>query len=521
MMRVIDPSPFGRTPKFVSAGHVRAFCWSLLVAAAATPVSVRAQTWTAQAAVQANLTATNNAELSATGRNDLITTVQPTFSISGESAALRLNARLGADLVSYARNSQPNRVSPVIRADLNATLAQRLLFLDSSVDVHQAEIDPYSSRAENDTTSNRRTSSTYRISPYLNYELSPQSTVLARHEEVVSRSDSELLTNQRYSTTQLRADYKGSPFGGYVTLLKDETRYSENSESDWSMESFKVSGDVLIGGELVLGPSFGVERSKFLLEDQTDRVYGAHVRWNPGERTQLTAELEQRFFGVGWDLSLRHRTPFMTFSVSWNRAPVTSTTSVGVVPAGADLNVFLNSILITRYPNPAERTAFVNNLVSTRGLSTSLPGAIDIMANYAQLQNRASGTWVFLGARNTVTLSVYRQTLRQLTREGSVIIGMAPAGSDNQQTGATLALNRRLTPQMSMDLTSTLSKIRGLALREGDVTDQQTHRFALTRSMSARSTLSMGLQYSKFDTTLIGLDSYAATAVFVGLNHRF
>ena len=47
--------------------------------------------------------------------------------------------------------------------DLNATLAPRLLFLDSSVDVHQAEIDPYSSRAENSTTSNRRTSSTYRV----------------------------------------------------------------------------------------------------------------------------------------------------------------------------------------------------------------------------------------------------------------------------------------------------------------------------------------------------------------------
>ena len=112
--------------------------------------------------MHANLTATNNAELESGGSADLITTVQPTFSIVGESAAVRLNARIGADLVSYARNSQPNRVSPVIRADLNATLARRLLFLDSSVDVHQAEIDPYSSRAENSTTSNRRTSSTYR-----------------------------------------------------------------------------------------------------------------------------------------------------------------------------------------------------------------------------------------------------------------------------------------------------------------------------------------------------------------------
>ncbi|MEQ1686692.1 MAG: TIGR03016 family PEP-CTERM system-associated outer membrane protein [Burkholderiaceae bacterium] len=520
-MRVIALSPLDQTPGFISAWRVRPFCCSLLLALA--PALGQAQTWTTQAAVQANLTATNNAELLASGsdRKDLITTVRPTFSIAGESAAIRLNARIGADLVDYARRSQPNRVSPVVRADLNATLAERLFFLDSSVDVHQAEIDPYSSRAENSTTSNRRTSSTYRISPYLNYEFSPQSSVLARHAEAISRSDSEQLTNQRFSTSQVRADYKGAPFGGYVTVLKDETRFADRSESDWSLESFKSSGDVLIGGELVVGPSFGAERSKFLLEDQSDSVYGAHVRWNPGARTQLAAEVERRFFGTGWDLSLRHRTPFMTFAVLWNRAPVTSTTSVGVVPAGADLSAFLSSILTTRYPNPAERSAFVSNLVASRGLNTNVPGAIDIMANYAQLQNRASASWVLLGPRNTVTLSVYRQTLRQLTRADSVIAGMTPAGSDNQQTGATLSFNRRLTPQMSAELNSTLSKIRGLALREGDVTDQQTHRMSLSRSMSPRSTVSMGLQYTKFDTTLIGLDSYTAIAAFVGLNHRF
>ncbi len=521
MRLVVAASPIRGQAGFRRFGNGRTCGW--LLATAMVPTVAQAQIWTTQATVQATLTATNNAELTASGsdRKDLITTVQPTFSIAGESPALRLNARIGADLVNYARHSQPNRVAPVIRADLNATLAERLFFLDSSVDVHQAEVDPYSSRAENNTTSNRRTSSTYRISPYLNYEFSPQTSVLARHEEAISRSDSELLTNQRFSTSQLRAEYKSAPFGGYVTVLKDETRFTDRTESNWSLESFKVSGDVLIGGELALGPSVGAERSKFLLEDQSDTVYGAHVRWNPGERTQLLAEVERRFFGTGWDLSLRHRTPFMTFALLWNRAPVTSTTSVGVVPAGADLSAFLGSILTTRYPNPAERSAFVSNLIATRGLNTNVAGAIDIMANYAQLQNRASGTWVLLGARNTVTLSVYRQTLRQLTRPDSVITGMAPAGSDNQQTGATLSFNRRLTPQMSVDLTSTTSKIRGLALREGDVTDQQTHRLSVTRSMSARSTVSAGLQYTKFDTTLVGLDSYTAIAAFVGLNHRF
>ena len=142
--------------------------------------------------------------------------------------------------------------------------------------------------------------------------------------------------------------------------------------------------------------------------------------------------------------------PFMTFSVNWNRSPVTSTTSVGVVPAGADLSAFLNSILVTRYPNPAERNALVSNLMATRGLNTSVPGTIDIMANYAQLQNRVRARPGFssgLAIRDAVGLPANAAAAHAVGRVGH---RHGPAGSDNQQTGATLSLNRRLTPQMSI-----------------------------------------------------------------------
>jgi hypothetical protein len=36
-----------------------------------------------------------------------------------------------------------------------------------------------------------------------------------------------------------------------------------------------------------------------------------------------------------------------------------------------------------------------------------------------------------------------------------------------------------------------------------------------------RTGVSAGIQYNKFRTTVFGLNPYAATSAFVGLNHRF
>ena len=485
--------------------------------------SLSAQTWTTQATIHVNAAATTNGALAPAGeqRKDLVTTLQPTFQLSGQGELLRLNALVSADLVSYARDSQPDRVSPRVRFDLGATLAERLLYIDSSIDVHQTEVDPFAPRAEIGAGATRQTTSTYRISPHLNYALSPQSTLLARHEEVLSRSDAGATPNQHFSRTMLRAERRPTPYGGSLELSKDDARFSGNGEGRWTIESVKAIGDVAINAEFVVGPIIGVDQTTFLFEEHRDHRYGAHLRWSPGERTQLLAVLEHRFFGTGWDLSLRHRTPFMSFSLRWNRTPVTSATSVVAAPAATDLSTFLDAILTTRYPDAAARAALVSRLVSTRGLRTNLPGAIEIFANYAQLQNGATATWVLLGSRNTLTSTVYQQTLRQLTRSGDVTGGVQLAGADNRQTGATLGLNRRLTPQMAADLTSSWSRITGVAARSGDRTAQRTHRLAVLRTLSERTGLSLGAQYDKLGTIVVGFGSYEATSAFIGLNHRF
>ena len=487
------------------------------------PPKAAAQGWTVNSAVDGLVTASSNAN-HATGdaaRKDVIASVQPSFYLVGQSGFYRVHATVGAELVAYANATQPNRAYPLILANGNATLNPRFLFVDAAVSSRVAERDAYASRTDSGTTENRQILTTYRISPYINYDISPASSFYARHEEMYSHSNAVLAANQLFSNTEVRLTRKPLPFGGSLEFANHTVQYSGAGDSKWSNDTLKAKGDIGIAGELVFGPTLGAEHTKLFLEDHNDALYGAHLTWIPNERVSLKAEVEKRFFGVGGRLDAHHRSPFMSFALQVERIPVTTASSLGVGASGSNLSTFLDSILTTRFPDPAARQAIVTDLVTSRGLQTKLQGSVDILAEYAQLQDRAQATWMLLGSRNIIVFSIYGQRLRQLTREGETGGGLVIANQDNRQVGGTVSLNRRLSPQVTLDMSAVFSKIDGLGLRKGDASRDRTFRISAVRMIAPRTGVSIGMQYTNFDSNIPGIDSYRAPSAFVGMNHRF
>jgi uncharacterized protein (PEP-CTERM system associated) len=503
------------------------------------PVQTHAQAqnsraWNSEAALQVNTTATTNAALAPSGaaRKDLVTSIQPSYQLSGQGAHFKLKARVGADVVNSARgtpnnantNNQNTRISPLVQTELNAMLVEKLVLIDSSINIASSELNAYAPRIEMGTAQNRQRVSTYRLSPYVNYKVSEKTLLLARHEEVISDTAASMNTEairQRFSNTQLRAERKPTPWGGSLEFSKQQTRLSAQGTARWSLTSYKAVGDWAMTDELVAGPVWGQERSTLLLQDQVDNLYGLHLQWKPSERTLFSAEVAHRFFGTGWDVNLRHRTALTSFVLEWNRVPVTTVNALGATTS-TQLSGFLDAILTGQYPNAVERAALVNDLIDSRGLRADLPNAVNVTVRYAQLQTGVNATWVLLGARNTLALSAYRQTRQRLARSGDLLSNsLSVNAQDNRQTGASLNLSRRLTPQLSAALTSSWSRIRGLALRAADVSDEQIYRLTMTQLQSPRTGISTGLQYNRFRTTVVGINSYSATAAFVGLSHRF
>jgi len=210
----------------------------------------------------------------------------------------------------------------------------------------------------------------------------------------------------------------------------------------------------------------------------------------------------------------------MTMAVAMNREPV-GFSGISALASDNDLNQYLDAILTTRYPDPVSRQAQVDEVINSRNLRTRFPEAVDTLSGYAQLRSRASATLVWLGSRNTFSISGYSQTLRRLTRSDEPAADPSENISDSRQTGAAVEINRRLTPQMSLGAVAQWAKVVGLAARDGDESHERSLRVSLSKNLSPRTTLAVGLQYRELRTTVAALNSYDETSGFAALSLRY
>jgi len=162
----------------------------LAAAAALLPMAAHAQVWNTAAALEMSLTATDNGALASDGvkRNDLITSLTPQFRIARRGANFGLSAELSANLVNYANHSEADRVLPAAKAQLDATLVERLLFVDASADVHSVESDPFRGLVDAAPSGNTDTLSSVRLSPFIDYQISPRMNLVARLDEGLTTS---------------------------------------------------------------------------------------------------------------------------------------------------------------------------------------------------------------------------------------------------------------------------------------------------------------------------------------------
>jgi uncharacterized protein (PEP-CTERM system associated) len=471
--------------------------------------------------VSSQIGATDNGHLDPKGqeRSDVILSVRPQLRMSRRSAAMKFDLDAAVTLFGYTNGSQQGGAVPDLRASLQSTLVDRWVYLDARAHIRQSEADEFGTRAYQGSDVNRRIEGIYQISPYIEREIDSNTTALVRHDlglTIHPAGDSaQLLTNQ----TLARITRKPTPIGGTIELSRLDTETRRATSNRFTIEGRRAQGTFAVE-HVVLGAIVGMDRSRFAGTDYTDTRYGAAVQWNPGPRTELSAELEHRFFGRSGSFLFRHRMPSMSFSINASRQPVLETSSFGV-RSGADVRNFLDAILTTRYPDPATREGVVDQVVASRGLDTRSPGAVDIVANYPQLVTNVQADWTWLSARNAASLILYAQTRTRLSREGDPLASSTLSTTDSRQSGGSVQFSRRLTPQLTANLLARWSKVKGVAAREGDVSDERTLRLSMRQALSPRTTAFAGVEHTRFSTTVAGYHDYSATLAFVGMSHRF
>lgn len=479
-----------------------------------------------QPSIGLTVTATNNSRLDTDdlpAQRDVVVDLQTNLVMRSRSARFLLDANIGVDFLDYTRNTQSNRVLPHGRLDLNATLIENSLFVDTGVEATRTRSDPFRAQTETGSTANTLSTVVYRLSPYYSQEVIPHLSVLARSDNSFSRSfgdntgpnANDQLRGARTQYDILRVERKPIPLGFAFEVSRQDQRYTQISGEVLRIDTIRGIGSYAVTPELIGGLIVGRDHSFYSLTEVSDARYGANLHWRPDDRTRLDVEVEHRFFGIGWDLNFQHRSPYTVVTVTTSRYPSASTLSLGAVQTGADLAALLDSLLTTRLPNPADRAAAVQDLIAQRGLTNQIGQPYDVFSDQAQLNRRADVTVLFNGVRNTVTLAAFYAKAEALDR-GTVFSANA---LDTEQRGGSLNLNHRLTPDTTVDLRTRWSSIVGLGERAGNKTIEREASVNLNRALSPRSTAVASLRRLNASSTLSG--TVNETALLVGLKVRF
>jgi uncharacterized protein (PEP-CTERM system associated) len=473
--------------------------------------------------------ATDNSGLttSANKKSDLIADVNAGLLVRRRSARLNIDGDIGLEFIGYADHSQPDRVLPRGKLNLNATLVERNLFFDGGVEARRTRADPLAAQGEGASTANVLSTLTYRASPYFSHEFSSDVTALARSDTIISHNfggDPVTSTLQRDSRLQrelLRVERRPLPWGVALDASREDTRYAEQSDTVLRVDSVRAIGSVAIGGDWVAGLIVGHDHSVYSLNDVSDSRRGVMARWRPTERTLLDAEVEHRFFGTGWNLRFRHRWPLTILDVTMQRAPSATPVSAGVVESASDVAKLFGPRLSAQFPNAADPTAAARDLLASRGIPADLSKPLLIFSESAQLSQRATVSVTTTGVRTTLSGTAFYVKAEALDRGATV---PTLQSFDSRQWGGSMSLNRRLAPDTTGTVELSWSDLQGLGARIGESARQATGSVAINRRLSTVTSFTAGLQHLASRVVVAAGGSTTRvdeTQVFAGIRMRY
>jgi uncharacterized protein (PEP-CTERM system associated) len=487
--------------------------------------------WLVEPSITVRTIGSNDARLDGSGKKDISVQVTPSVALHSRGPRHRLDAKLGVDYLTYAKDAYPDRTDPVGSLALNSVLVPNVLFLDAGATAERRASTPFGSQnADVDVNQQVRTR-TGQLSPYV--QVAPTAGVKAslrsdnawthRSGSGVAVTGGGNIEKVYTRSTLARVEREPLPLG--VGLELGEKAVDYNGQTD----ALRLQNALLSVG-YALDPQFtvyllgGKERSRFsgvpggTPTTRTDSDTGLRLRWAPLERSILTAEARKRFFGNSYQLQWDHRSPFLGLKLLATREPYIASESMLL---SGNLASQFDAIYQSRGFDAAQRAALVRGALDAYGLPDTLNDPATLYVNRAQLATTANAEIALMGRRTALVLSAYRRQLEQLQREGEPSVTILTVG-DVKQTGAQAALSFRLTPMLSLETAYRHDRSEGLGLNASLQTRERTVSAGTGLLLSPRTRVGLSVQHQELDTTVGGRPpSSEATSATVTLFHRF
>jgi uncharacterized protein (PEP-CTERM system associated) len=499
-----------------------------LTTTGAVSLLVGAPAWAERVDVEpsasARFTASDNAGLgTSTPGRDFISDVTAGLRVRAEGAQLSLVGTVSVEGIDYARHTQANEFIPNVDLTGRWAAVERFLFVEAAARTTQTNINPYGPTLTSTTTANNTTITQYRLSPYIESQPSSNLHFRARSDNVQTKdyglasASINAIDAAFFSFNTISLERDPVPFGWRFEGQSSYTRY-QGEFLPVETDIVRAIVNVAATDTARVGLRFGYERDNFLSDQGWQPIYGGQASWRPSDRTFFDFEAERRFFGNGMHLLFTHRMPWLSWDFRASRDLDTTPSSIFTLPATNNVSALLDSILITRFPNPVDRATQVQNIISRQGLPPATSIATAILGPRLSVTENASLGLTYLGVRHTLALTAFATKTQDALDTGQFATNSA--ATNNLQYGSTLAYTLRLTPTATAGVGVTFSRIQSLdtattpgSTKDGAVSGQVVFQLA------PKTTALVGASQRKLVSDVV--PGGHETSAFVLLDHRF
>jgi uncharacterized protein (PEP-CTERM system associated) len=494
------------------------------------PGAAHGEKWTASASAGATETYNHNSGASQTN-DGLVTSLTASAGIQGEGGRLKLRGTFSATELLYAGQSQNNSFAPSVSLAANLEAIEKFFYVDATANVGQTYISPFGPQPSNLTTptSNRYTSQTYSVSPYIKGVMAQKISYSLRDDNVWTRSSSFGDSSLTVPTTYYNnlSGQMSSSAGYWGWTLDYSRQYYDNGVTGGpsTLQTAHAIGSYQVDPQLSLSLRGGYERDKFSMAPyEQGLIYGAGMSWQPTDRTSASGFWEHHFFGSSYSAQLSHRLPNVALSANFSRGLNTFPQLAFQIPGGVTVAQFLDAAFTTRIPDPVARAQAVAQFLAQTGLPPVLISPLNFYTAQISLQQTASASAVWVGKLNSIGFTVFKTKSESIAGTLAGLPDTLQVAANSTQTGCGVNYSHRLSGFTNLVANATYSRATPNG-SDATANNARSNNFnalvGLSTQFTPKTSGSVGLSYFTFDSPGSSIGNQSTVSLYASISHTF
>jgi len=438
-------------------------------------------------------TFTNNVYPASGGRqvSDQVTMISPGVRLLANQGRLTGFLDYGLNGIYRAQGSAGDSLQQLLNASGNFNAYENRAFIDMSATSSQQSISAFGAPAGVIPGGPNQTQvTTWRVSPYARGLLPGGLSYEARYfaQGVQTATGQRPNSETQGWSAQLGSQAAGRLLGWSVDASQQTTSF--NGQPAYQFDTLRASLSHPFTSQLSATATLGTEANDLGTGRKSHDNYGIGAVWRPSDRTTFSADVMERYFGTGYDVSLEQRGARTVWRYTASRnamtAPTATTASLG------NLYDLLDNYYRSFEPDPLRRAALVQAELQKSGLPADLQVRQNLLSSTLTLRESQQLSLMLLGQRDTLTLLLNRGSVSRLQANpllpSDQLDDLANLGTIKSK-GWSAVYAHRLTPLST--LTATWSSLHNESTATAANSTTRLLTLSLGTSLSPRSSATL------------------------------